>query len=145
MGGWLCKRGWPKSINDPIFGTEEAENFDKLPTFGKNWPILTVLWHRKRRKKFFRPKYAKRPETLIIGPFDKWPTSNFRKSISDPTLGHPPPQIETWYPPLPPPILAEKIGGRLSEIVELQPTTVVVATQDLFVALQLKHLLKNFQ
>ena len=35
-GGVTDQRGgWPKSISDPLFGAEGAENFEKWPTFGK--------------------------------------------------------------------------------------------------------------
>ena len=72
---------------------------DKWQTFRRRkfWKVThswgktyRFLWRLQRRAKIARQKPLKTLKNAIFGPFDKWPTSNFRKSIGDPTFGHPP-------------------------------------------------------
>ena len=80
---YMCSKarfgGWPKSISDPLLR--------KICLF---LTFFGLFFASGAERNSFAKNTLKRPKNAIIGPFDKWPTSDFWKSISDPTLGHPP-------------------------------------------------------
>ena len=49
----------------------------------------------------FSPKNPKISKNTIFSPFDKWPSWDFRESISDPTLSPPPPLKSSLDPYIP--------------------------------------------
>ena len=75
------KGGRPKSIGDPLFGAKGVEKFENWPTFGRKMTHCGQYVNLENALKM--------PKNGISGHFDKWPTLDFRKSISEPTPGHP--------------------------------------------------------